>query len=215
MKTEEATQTIFLDIETAPGEEPHVSDFEPKANLKDPEKIRADLEEKKEKAWRSSMLDPFAGKVYVIGLAVDGTQPFYIFNEDEKQMMESFDEWLSNYSYPRIVAHFGFTFDFQWLFYKGLKYGLRNVVMAFGKHGPSRLVDTAPIMDNLAWKTYVSQDKMSQLLLGKSGKTDMDGSMVFDALMEGKGEKVRLYCLDDVATLRECYYVLDGYGLIQ
>ena len=215
MKTAEAINTIFLDIETKPGEEPNLEDFEPKANLKDPEKIRADLEEKKDKAWRSSMLDPFTGGIYCIGIAVDDGQPFSFFHDDEKHMMELFDEWLSNYSFPRIVSHFGNTFDFQWLFYKGLKYKLKTVVSAFSKGGTTKLIDTAPIMDNLAWKTYVSQDKMSKLLLGRPGKGEIDGSMVFDLIRKGEGHRVIKYCVeDDVPTLRECYYELDKYGLI-
>lgn len=215
MKTADLTATIYLDIETAPGVVPRLDSFTADKRLKDPKKILDDLEEKRDKAWRQSLLDPFEGAIFVIGLAVNNEKPFGIWGE-EKDLMNDFDKWLVNHSFPRIIAHFGNTFDFQWLFYKGLKYKLKNVVSTFCKGGNARLIDTALVMDNLDWKKYISLDKMSRLLLGKSAKTDVDGSMVFDLLKEGKGDKVIQYCIEnDVPILRECCIELEKYGLLQ
>jgi len=216
MKTADVIADIFLDIETAPCPEPDIKSFTAKANLVDPVKIQADLEEKKDKAWRASMLNPHEGEIFVIGLGVNDDNTFGITGTDEKELMESFDEWLQGYNFPRIYAHFGKSFDFNWLFYKGLKYKLHTVVNMFAKGGGgAKLIDTAIVMDNHDYKTYTSLDKMHRLLTGEPAKSTIDGSMVFDLIRDKKGDDIINYCInEDVPALRRCVRRLSEYGLI-
>ena len=204
MKTIDLTQTIFLDIETKPSSEPMPSLVKVDGRLKDPQKIAED-------ALRKSMLDPCVGQIFCIGLAVDDGDVFTLNHDREEDLMLSFDEWLSNYSFPKIVGHNIIDFDGHWLFVKGLRYGLKNVIANF--MDSSRLVDTMKAMDGPAWKKMVSQNRMSYALLGNPGKGDMDGSMVYDALVEGRMREVVEYCIHDVTVLRQCYRKLHEHGL--
>jgi len=218
IKTKDLIANIFLDIETSPCEEPRLDSFAPKANLVDPVKIARDLEEKKDKAWRASMLDAFSGEIFCIGLALNEDEAFAITGTDERELMQSFNEWLKDFSFPKIYAHFGSTFDFQWLWYKGLKHKCPTVVNMFSKgSGLSKLIDTAKIMDNLGYKEYVSLDKMHKLLFGVPAKNmGVDGSKVFDLIMQKKGDEVIKYCVEeDVPALRRCCKELDQYGLLR
>lgn len=217
MKTSEAIQTIFLDIETAPGPEPSLDQFEADKRLKDPAKIAANLEEKKEKEWRNSLLNPFEGEIFCICVAVDDDEVFHFAQtmerlDSEQTMMIAFDTWLANFSFPRLVGHNIIEFDAHWLFIKGLKYQQKNVVAAF--MDDSGLKDTMRAMDGPSWKKMTSLDKMSKTLLGHSAKNDVDGSMVFDLLMDGQQQKVIDYCKQDVDILRRCYRKLESFGLV-
>lgn len=217
MKTSEARQTIFLDIETAPGPEPRLDQFEADKRLKDPEKVAANLEEKKDKAWRSSLLDPFEGEIFCICVAVDDDEVFHFAQtmeqpDSEQIMMIAFDTWLADFSFPRLVGHNIIEFDAHWLFVKGLKYQLKNIVANF--MDDSSLKDTMRAMSGPAWKKMTSLDKMSKVLLGHSAKNDVDGSMVFDLLMNGEQQKVINYCKQDVDILRKCYRRLEIFGLV-
>ena len=217
MKTEEKTaetiNVIYLDIETAPGQEPSLDQFEADKRLKDPEKISANLEEKKEKAWRAQLLDPYEGQVYCIGIAANDEKPWVIHQETEKETMQDFEDWLAGYKYYKFVGHNILDFDAWWLYTKGLKYKLPYVVTRFGRDGGTMIVDTIRLLDGTSWKTHVSLDKMSKILLGRSAKNEVDGSMVFDLIQAGQGEKVIKYCKEDVAVLRDCYKELVNLGI--
>jgi len=211
-KTEDLTNVIFLDIETWAGDKPPIELFEPKANLVDPLKILKDVEEKQDKAWRAQSLNPLVGEVFCVGLAVDEGEPFVIVGTDEQETLEMLDIELHNYSWPKVVAHNGFDFDFLFLFYRGLKYRMKRVVDLFSQKGP-HLIDTMKILDGTSWKTMTSQNNMSKLLLGRSGKGGITGKDVHDLILKGEGDRVLNYCKEDVRVLRDCYRVLESLGL--
>ncbi len=210
MKTAEARVTIYLDIETIPGEEPNLDEFTANKTLKDIVKIEADLEAKKEKAWAAQSFDPFKGEIFCIGMAVDNKEPFCMVGTDEAEMMVQLETELVKYPFATIVGHNLLDFDAFWLVMKGLKYRLPAVVMAL--NNKNHLHDTMKMMDGPAWKKMVSLDKMAKLL-GFEGKGEIDGSMVWGLVKEGQGDKVCKYCCSDVEILRKCYLVLHDLGL--
>ena len=122
------------------------------------------------------------------------------------------DAILELYSFPTIVAHHGMDFDFLFLFHRGLKYGLLNLISLFDKGG-THLVDTMKVLDGTSWKTKTSLDNMSKLLLGESAKEDITGADVHDLVLAGEQEKIIRYCKADVEFLRRCHIILKGYGL--
>jgi len=210
MKTKEARVTIYLDIETIPGEEPRLDSFTAKANLVDPVKIEADLKAKKEKGWADQSFDPFKGEIFCIGMAVNNGSPFCIVGANEKEMMEQLEVEIEKYPFAIIVGHNLLEFDAFWLFIKGLKYRLPAVVMAMTNK--NNLHDTMKMMDGPGWKKMTSLDKMAKNF-GLDGKGEIDGSMVWGLVKEGQGDKVCKYCESDVGILRMCYLVLDDLGL--
>lgn len=210
MRTEEARATLYIDIETIPGEEPNLDSIVPDARLKDPEKIAVDLVAKQEKQWTAQSFDPFVGEIFCIGVAVNDEEPFCIVDVDEEAVLRQFEKEMAKYSFPVIVGHNILEFDARWLFVKGLKYRLPSVVTLFSD---SRIMrDTMRIMDGTAWKTMTSQDKMAKNF-GLAGKGEVDGSMVWGLVKAGQGDKVCKYCCDDVSTLRKCFKELHSLGL--
>jgi predicted PolB exonuclease-like 3'-5' exonuclease len=212
MRTSEAIANIYLDIETFGGDKPPLEDITPDGRLKDPDKIAADIEKKQDDIWRKQALDSVKGIVLCVGLAVNDEPAICIVGKSEEETLTLFDEELHKYSHPRIIAHNGFEFDFLFLFHRGLKHGLPNLVNKFCGSGSSILVDTFKIMSGPAWKKYVSLDNMSKLL-GFDGKGDIDGSMVHDMYLSGKVDQICDYCKSDVEVLRSCYKKLYDYGL--
>jgi len=213
MDTADLRSVIYLDIETWSGTTPLMGDIKAPANYKDPAKILQYQKDNHDKEWRKQSLDAHKGEVFCVGLAIDDNEPFCLVGEagiDEKGVLEQLDKELQNYSYPTIVGHNLLDFDALWLFYKGLKYRLANVVNAFSNK--SSLRDTMKMMDGPSWKTMVSLDKMCTLL-GFEGKGDISGADVHDLIKSGQGNKVCTYCISDVSLLRQCYKELSKYGL--
>lgn len=203
---------VYLDIETMPGEKPSLESIVPDARLKDEEKIKADKIKKHDSVWRKQSLDPLVGEVFCVGLATNNEEPFVIVGSTERETMEMFEDELQKYSFPRIISHNGFGFDYVWLFYKGLKYGLSNIVATFGVKDRDTLLDTMVMMKGTDYKAMISLDNMCRLL-GFPAKDGITGADVFDLLQAGKGHEVCEYCKNDVAVLRKAYNILSSYGL--
>jgi len=212
-KTEDLTNVIFLDIETWAGDKPSLEDIVPDARLKDPDKIRADKEAKRDKVWRAQALSPIKGQVFCIGMAVDDEPSFAIVGADEQEVLEMLDIELAAYSFPKIVGHNLYDFDALFLYYKGLKYRMKNVVNAFSDK--TNLIDTMVLLNGTSWKTMTSLDNMAKLLLGRSAKDDITGKDVHDLILAKQGDRVLEYCKNDVKILRDCYRVLNSMGIYQ
>jgi len=210
METKDLTSTIYLDIETGYGLPPSQDGIVPDGRLKDPEKIKVDIEEKWKKAWHTQSLHSIKGELWCIGIAVNDDEAMCFRGEDERGTMILLDDFLADTRYDRIIAHNGIEFDFLWLFHKGIKYKLKNVVHTFGKN--NQLVDTMRIMDGPAWKKMVSLNNMAELL-GIKGKAGIDGSMVPQMILDGKHKEIIEYCKEDVNILRKCYKALNELGL--
>lgn len=92
-------RTIVFDIETGPLPEAELALLEPAfeagKNLKDPEKIRADLEAKRE-AWREgAALSAVTGQVIALGLFRDGA--FEAVTGEERAILQRFwSEWMDS-----------------------------------------------------------------------------------------------------------------------
>lgn len=214
MKTEDATTTLILDIETGPGEQPSIDDMKVPANYTNPETIQKHKEANLEKAWRSQSLSSVAGEVFCIGVKLWDGPTEVIVGADERETMEMFDIYLHGLSYPKVIAHHGKTFDFPFLFHRALKYRMKTTVNIFSGTGGSRLVDTNKIMAGTDYRAMLSLDNMSKVLLGKSAKGEITGAYVFDLIQQKRGDDIINYCAEDIDALYECCVVLDSMGLL-
>ena len=211
MKTGEATSTIYVDLETFAGEKPGLDSITADGRLKDPAKIAADIESKLDTTWRKQALSSIKGEIFCVGVAVDDEPGSVLYTGSEEATLKLFDTFLNKFSFPTLVAHRGMDFDFLFLFHKGLKYGLLNLISLFDK-GP-QLKDTMKMLDGPSWKTMTSLDNMCQLLLGESAKGDITGKDVFDLILNEEYDRICEYCKTDVEWLRKCYNKLASYGL--
>jgi hypothetical protein len=218
MKTSDATTTIYFDIETFAGpDKPELVMPALDSRLKDPEKIKDDKTKKHRQAlenqdaeWRKQSFNPIKGVVLCIGVAVEDEDPWCIGGDTEEEIMNNFESFLQDYTYPTFVGHNAIEFDGWWMFLKGLKYKLPTVIHYFSdKH---RIHDTQVMMYGPAWKKPISLENTA-MLMGYQAKTDMDGSKVHDAYLRGEIEEIRRYCRQDVEITRKCYLMLDEFGI--
>ncbi len=86
-RIEASEKWLVWDIETAPQPEEQLlasmPKFEPAANLKDPEKIKASIEEKKARYIAQAALTPFTGRVIAVGFQFSHEPEVLIHGEDE------------------------------------------------------------------------------------------------------------------------------------
>jgi hypothetical protein len=99
--------TIICDIETGADErliDLYLENIKPHAGLKDPDKIKADLEKKQEEAYAEMFIDRDCSSIKMIGVVLDGVYKRFSTKE--------FVEWLDTIDFPRFVTFRGTKFDF-------------------------------------------------------------------------------------------------------
>lgn len=87
-------ESQVFDIETGPLPDiildALVPEFEPAANLKDPEKIAADIAKKKVRFKEQAALSPLTGRVLAVGFQPDfGDPPLILCDDDESKLLAS------------------------------------------------------------------------------------------------------------------------------
>ena len=206
---------IFVDIETLPAADPLTVPL-PRAprTYKDPEKIAAYVAEHSRTAYRDTALNPLLGRVLCIGVALDEGAPVVIYavdangQPDERMMLEQLAEVVGD-ERSIWVGHNLAAFDLRWLYYRARKYGLPFADSIPWDKWDKRVEDT---MD-LAMGPNPRGDMQSLSALAEyfgigPGKLGMDGSMVYDAWLDGRVAEILAYCAHDVWMTREVHRAL-------
>jgi predicted PolB exonuclease-like 3'-5' exonuclease len=224
-----ARKYIYLDAETIPDGE--MEDFElykdPPKNFKDPEKIKAWMEEQKEEQFLKQSVDTNRAKLLTIGAAVNEGQPQVFVdlgNYNELNMLKEFELFLKNERETKItegvnedrytfndlifVGHNIKKFDLQILFVKAVKYNLpllgEMVHPARFRYNQNKSYDIMEIWGGADANGYISLDTVANTM-GIQGKKGMDGSMVYPKFKEGKIDEIIQYQKDDVILTREVF----------
>jgi hypothetical protein len=215
---------IVLDIETIPSQVPgikqkFIDEVRPPATHKKQETIDAWMNENQETegdaAWRKTSFDGALGHVCVIGWAVDDepAQELHISNinnmADEILLLAAFYAQMDKLcksrpnERPRFIGHNLVEFDLKFLFQ-------RSVVLNV-KPSPQIPFHCKPWDDGVydtmvKWGTMRggSLDKITTAC-GLDGKGDIDGSMVWDYVREGRILEIADYCKDDVNLTRSLF----------
>ena len=202
------TKTVFLDIETYYSEDKvKLEDVKVPANYKKEEIIQKYKEDNLDKAWMKTALDPLQGRIYCVGVAVNDGEVNVLHGKNEKDTLEMLENYLSELSYFKVVAHNGNDFDYPFLFFRAIKHGNVSIRNTFSGKDGTQLLDSMRIADGTSWKTMKSLDKLCKLI-GIKGKGDITGDMVPKLILEGRGEEVIPYCGEDIANLRKVYLAL-------
>lgn len=128
-----SAHTVIFDIETGPLPDSYLDlicpEFEPPSNYKDPEKIAANLAEKKAQ-WKSrAALSPLTGKVLCIGvLDIDGTFVVMDGDGDERVVLEQFRKFADHNKDSQIVGFNIHSFDIPFLCKRAWKHGIQPCV---------------------------------------------------------------------------------------
>lgn len=213
---------IFLDIETIPTQRQDIADFiaktiKPPATIKLPASIAKWHAESKQEAIDEAVsktgLDGAFGQVCVIGYDLrDDGKPEVIYGLDEADVLHRFNVALggippSMCSAMTIVGHNVSNFDLRFLLQRYMVNGIKPHpiinVAAQAKAWDGKVYDT--MTQFAGYGNRISLDKLCMALSVPTPKGDMDGSMVGQAVADGRIVEVSEYCQRDVIATRAVY----------
>jgi hypothetical protein len=214
---------ITLDIETCPSQSPELkaeflANVKAPAQYKKPESIAEWLKENAEAeadaAWRRTSFDGAYGHVCVVGIAIDDEEPQALYSDtwhaDEahvlRQLFSLVDSVCERHQNvrPTFVGHNLVEFDLRFLFQRAVVLNVRpsRHIPFFAKPWDDAVFDTMTRWSGL--KDRVKLDKLAKAC-GLDGKGDIDGSMVWDYVRDGRIAEIADYCRHDVALARTIY----------
>lgn len=125
-----SSRAIVWDIETGPLPDSYLSmiapEFEAAGNLKDPDKIAADIASKKAKWIERAALSPTTGKVICIGMRdIDGSVEIIDGNGSEADMLTEWGRIVSEYKNETFVGFNVKSFDIPFLIKRCWKLGVK------------------------------------------------------------------------------------------
>lgn len=213
---------IILDIETIPSTAPHIADYiaatiKPPGTIKLPASIEKWHKESKQEAIEEAIaktgLDGAFGKVVCIGYDLhDSGDPDAVYGLDEVELLTRFNAALD--AIPRnmhnattVVGHNISGFDLRFLWQRYVVNGIRPHAIinaaAQAKSWDTKIYDT--MTQFAGFGNRISLNKLCMALSIPTPKGDMDGSMVGQAVADGRLLEVVEYCKRDVKATREVY----------
>lgn len=215
---------FVIDIETCPTQDPAVkayiaANLQPPGNISKAETIALWHIEKKpaaaEEAWRKTSFDGGLGHICVIGVAIDDAEPVAIYKRDwhasEAEVLAEFFRMIDAQcaKHPNVrpvfIGHNLIEFDLRFIYQLAVVLGVQpspHIPFNARPYGDLYVFDTMTLWAGA--RNTVSLDKLARVL-GVGGKGEMDGSMVWDAVNEGRIDEVAAYCKADIAMTRAAY----------
>jgi hypothetical protein len=211
-------KTLVLDIETIGTQRQDVIDYiaatvKPPATYKKAESIEAWHKEEGPKAIAEAVaktgLDGAFGQVVCIGYQTGDLPVLTIQGLDERSVLMQFNVMLDNDIQAKdalstvVIGHNVSNFDLRFLMQRYIVNGIRP------NHVIRRAAEAKPWESEKVFDTMVqfagvgnriSLDKLCLALSIPSPKGDMDGSMVNQAVKDGRLDEVAAYCKRDVAA---------------
>ena len=231
------TPFLALDIETGNAGIEDVEKtfelFKPPANIKDPEKIQARMEEKKEKMLdKAALLDASpiiciacrtdTGGVIFSSMNAEGLQiPQWelVIKEDEKTMLEAFREWADEVVMPEtiIAGHNCVNFDLPKIRNGFIRHRLQLpmfLLPALRGEISVEVVDTMKLAKAFTMQYRddfaISLDKLADILSLPRPKQAMSGADVPKAHERGEYAPILVYCCIDTETTAEAAKLMLG-----
>lgn len=217
-------KTLILDIETVGTSRKDVIDYiaatvKPPATYKKAESIEAWHKEQGPDAIAEAVaktgLDGAFGQVVCIGYQLDDMEsPFVMHGLNERELLESFSKMLNecidekDVMTTSIVGHNVSSFDLRFLMQRYIVNGIRTpfVIKRAAEAKPwesEKVFDTMVQFSGVG--NRISLDKLCLALSIPSPKGDMDGSMVGQAVADGRIIEVAEYCKRDVSATKEVF----------
>lgn len=213
---------LYVDIETIPDQregamELIAASIFPPGNYTKPDTIAKWEEEKKpalvEEAWRKTALNGAEGELLCASLAWDDEPPQNFMRklgESEADLLVEINGFLKsgferrNNRLPTWVGHYITGFDLRFLFHRHVVNQIKPAIHLpyDAKPWSDRVFDTKVEWSGLSG--YTGSSSMTALCraFGIDGKGDIDGSKIWDAVLEGRYQDIADYCDDDVNRAR-------------
>lgn len=194
---------IVFDIETGPLPLAELDalapEFKPAANLKDPEKIKASVEEKRNEYYERAALSPVTGKVLVIGYGID--EGMVVGNtENEIEILTGFWNVVRE---GKILCGFNIAhFDLPFLIRRSMKYGLKVPrVFINNRYLSNQFIDLMLVWKCGVYDDNISLDRLARFLgVGQKEGTGKD----FAKLWLEDRPKALEYLRNDLFLTKKC-----------
>lgn len=177
-------------------------------NVKDPDKIKKKISEKRDKIYSEAALHPTTARVVSVGLGiseVEGEWDFHCFVDmvdDERALLTVVDEVLADIQIERYITFNGFRFDMQFLAVRAAvhKMQLRRP-WPLGRYNKMH----TDVYDVLGW----NKGSLGQLALAVLGRgTVHTGADVNAMVTNEEWSGVREHQLEDIQLLAEVWDAL-------
>lgn len=190
---------LAVDIETMPNPEmiSRLPEVKPDPRLKDEEKIKADIEKKKQEQIDKMALSPLYGKIACIGYYGDEIQEVDLVDEGSmiKKLLDRADENI-------VVTWNGKNFDFDFIIKRGVILGvcplslLERFTSKYSKE--SMHID---LMEKwCGYGKFAKLNEVAQVLLDGECKDDLDVTQIPELIKTITGQElIKRYCLQDCA----------------
>lgn len=209
---------VYVDIETIPSQKPGLlaeirAGIQPPGNISKPETIAKWMDENAdaaaEEAYRKTAFDGALGEIICIGYAFNDELVDVIcrrsIEDSETDLLRTFFHKFSSTSHYTFIGHNIIGFDLRFLFQRAVTNRVQPLypLPVDSRYNGDRTYDTM-----LGWAGWGNRVKLSKVCdaLGIPVKTGgIDGSMVWDAVRDGRIDEVAEYCKEDVAAVRSVH----------
>lgn len=217
-----ALKYLSFDLETIPQELSSYSH----AQLVQLEKKKKSNPDAPESMIRGT--DPFLGQILCIGIYYKNeyagiSQTKALYNKSEKEILEDFWKGIEALdSNTKILSFNGFNFDIPWIRIRSLANGIRipNTKLDFFNLNPFKNTPHIDLMVELKGDKYnknisVNLDLACDIAGVTSPKDGIDGSMVYQAYLDGRLEEIAGYVQKDVKANGDLFERLIELNLIK
>lgn len=190
------------------------------ANYKDAEKIAQYIADKKAALQdefaakladkiHATGLDGSFGNVFCIGWALDNGTAQTVYGTNERWVLESFAKLLrvppNELHSTTVIGHNVSAFDLRFLTQRFIVNGIRPPLV-IARAAQAKPWEQEKVYDTMVqWAGIgqrISLDKLCLALSIPTPKGDMDGSMVWQYVQDGRHDEVARYCERDVEATR-------------
>lgn len=212
---------LFIDIETIPTSSNEAIDYvarkiEAPGNYKDPDKIKAYIDDKRDDTVARTSLSGLFGQVYMIGYAFNDAPVDVIYEGNERDTLTAFDKLLDRNEYNDnkilYVGHNAQDFDIPFLSQRLMVNGFKPLFNHNMKPWDMGVDDTMKIFACGKRDMYALEALCITFGI-ETPKNGIDGSMVAGLYAAGKHQEVMDYCKEDVRATRELYHKLTNRKL--
>ena len=167
---------------------------EPDSRLKDPEKIKQNIEEKTQKMIETASLNPLYSKLACIGYYGDDIKEVHL--ADEKEMIKTLLERIEN---NVIVSWNGKNFDFEFIIKRGVILGLCPLSLLEKYTSKYKSENHIDLMEKWAgYGKFAKLDEVASILLDGEHKEEFDVKEIPNLIKTKTGkELIKRYCLQD------------------
>lgn len=199
---------IIFDIETGPLSDEELKEampeFKAASNVKDPAKIQAQIDEKRQAWIESAALNPESGKVLAIGYKFSDSPHEIVISGETSMLNDLWALWISAWSTYTWAGHNIMGFDFPFLIRRSWILGVHvpksAAEMTQFRH--PHVEDTMQIWSLGSKEDRISLDRLGKLL--KVGQKNGSGKD-FAKVLEQDPKKAEEYLLNDLQLTEKVY----------